>query len=330
MRRAGRAHHVPKLWGLGVRGLWWGGGSWAGLQPLGNVAVLAAPSLWRDPGRPLGRQTPAAAAAALFKTSSPGLLGSGCVLPVYVFGFEGPSPVRGRKVGAVSVAGGFCTKPYSCPFPSLPALSQLLVRQARPAMDLPVSSAGVRHKPPSEAGGGTLHRAVFREKLPETGPNCAHVWCASPCQGPTQPWEPARLWRFILQGFVSLIKRELCFLLREKPAVETAGLFLDSFYLSLRFLEGGVSLGMLVSLGRHPSSSCQRSCTISALAGGGRSILPKVISVFVYCGLATGSAYRGEYGQRRCSSPNRGTAAACAACCLLCLQGKNAARLRNM
>lgn len=135
---------------------------------------------------------------------------------------------------------------------------------------------GVRWRPPSEAGGGTLRRAVFREKLPEIAPNCAHVWCGSPCQGPTQPWEPVRLWSFILKGFVSLIERELCFLLREKPAVKTARLFVDSFYLSLRFLEGGISLGMPMSPctgGIHPHGAGGPAPSLPLL--GGEAPCPK-------------------------------------------------------
>lgn len=192
--------------------------------------MLAAPFLWPRARPSCGKAGAGPCGGVLFKANSPGLLTCVSSQFIYLTFSEGPSPVPGRKVGAVSVAGApnltldlFLRS--NLPFPGTPAPRRAGASSDGPAVD---GAAGercrVRQRLPSEAGGRTLHKAVFREKLPEIAPNCAHVWCASPCQGPTQPWEPARLWSFILKGFVSLIKRELCFLLREKPAIKTARL----------------------------------------------------------------------------------------------------------
>ena len=105
----------------------------------------------------------------------------------------------------------------------------------------------MRQRPPSEAGGGTLHRAVFRncQKLLQIVLTSGVLPLA---RDPRSPGNQRGFGVLFLKVLFPKIKRDLCFLLREKPAVKTARLFLDSFYISLHFLEGGVSLGMLVSL----------------------------------------------------------------------------------
>lgn len=60
-------------------------------------------------------------------------------------------------------------------------------------------------------------------------------------------------------------------------------------------------------------------------------ILPKVFTMLIYCGLATGSIYRSKYGQHLCSSARGGrTTAAFSASWLLCLQSNNTTSLMNM
>lgn len=185
-----------------------------------------------------------------------------------------PSPIPGRRMEAPSLALFLHT---ALPFPSCPAP----LREACPVMDLPMleqhesSEGSDRDLLQQQQEGLCTERYLERncQKLLQT----AHVWQASPCQGPTQPWEPVGLWRLALQG-IAVTRRVL--LSQTETAVTPVRLFLYSFYLSVP----------------------RRHLSHFLLAGDVQSIPPKVLTVFTYHGLASGSDCQGDYGQCHCFS----------------------------